>query len=149
MINYIKTLLLVMIIGCPATVLHLPSIHAQGNRDALVGVWEFQSMTTIHHSEPRQVEILYSGKNNNETLVFNQDNSFIYKNVSNGEHDNEAGSWNTENDQLIIDLEDDKTISKYKIQEDVLTIIIHDKKTDDYHAYDTVLEYKKTNQSMI
>jgi len=36
-----------------------------------------------------------------------------------------------------------KTMSKYKILDNVLTIIIHDKKTDEYHAFDTVLEYKK------
>ena len=118
-------------------------IHAQENRDALVGAWEFKSMTTIHYSEPKQVEIIYSGENNNETLIFDQDSSFTYKGVSNGEQDNDTGSWSTENNQLIIDLINMKTMSKYKILDTVLTIIIHDKKTDEYHAFDTVLEYKK------
>ena len=36
-----------------------------------------------------------------------------------------------------------KTISKYKILDNTLTIIIHEVKTDEYHAFDTVLEYKK------
>ena len=118
-------------------------IHAQENRDALVGTWEFQSMTTIHYSEPKQVEIIYSGEKNNETLTFNQDGSFTYKGVSNGEQDNDTGSWITESDQLIIDLKNMKTISKYKIVDNELTIIIHEVKTDEYHAFDTVLEYKK------
>ena len=84
-----------------------------------------------------------NGEKNNETLTFNQDGSFTYKGVSNGEQDNDTGSWSTENNQLIIDLINMKTMSKYKILDNVLTIIIHDKKTDDYHAFDTVLEYKK------
>ena len=124
-------------------ILLIAFIHAQENRDALVGTWEFISMTTIHYSEPKQVEIIYSGENNNETLIFDQDSSFTYKGVSNGEQDNDTGSWSTENNQLIIDLINMKTISKYKILDNVLTIIIHDKKTDEYHAFDTVLEYKK------
>ena len=102
-------------------------------------------MTTIHYSEPKQVEIIYSGEKNNETLIFNQDGSFTYKGVSNGEQDNDTGSWSTENNQLIIDLKNVKTISKYKILDNALTIIIHDMKTDEYHAFDTVLEYKKSN----
>ena len=118
-------------------------IHAQENRDALVGTWEFKSMTTIHYSEPKEVEIIYSGEKNSETLIFDQDSSFTYKGVSNGEQDNDTGTWSTENDQLIIDLKDMKTISKYKILDNALTIIIHDMKTDEYHAFDTVLEYKK------
>ena len=118
-------------------------IHAQENRDALVGTWEFISMTTIHYSEPKQVEIIYSSEKNNETLTFNQDSSFTYKGVSSGEQDNDTGSWSTENDQMIIDLKNVKTISKYKILDNVLTIIIQDMKTDEYHAFDTVLEYKK------
>jgi len=124
-------------------ILLIAFIHAQENRDALVGAWEFKSMTTIHYSEPKQVEIIYSGENNNETLIFDQDSSFTYKGVSNGELDNDTGSWSTENNQLIIDLINMKTMSKYKILDTVLTIIIHDKKTDEYHAFDTVLEYKK------
>jgi hypothetical protein len=124
-------------------ILLIAFIHAQENRDALVGAWEFKSMTTIHYSEPKQVEIIYSGENNNETLIFDQDSSFTYKGVSNGEQDNDTGSWSTENNQLIIDLINMKTMSKYKILDNVLTIIIHDKKTDEYHAFDTVLEYKK------
>ena len=120
-------------------------IHAQENRDALVGTWEFQSMTTIHYSEPKQVDIIYSGEKNNETLTFNQDSSFTYKGVSSGKKDNDTGSWSTENDQLIIDLKNMKTISKYKIFDNTLTIIIHEVKTDEYHAFDTVLEYKKSN----
>ena len=118
-------------------------IHAQENRDTLVGAWEFKSMTTIHYSKPKQVEIIYSGEKNNETLTFNQDGSFTYIGVSNGEQDNDTGSWITESDQLIIDLKNMKTISKYKIFDNTLTIIIHDVKTDEYHAFDTVLEYKK------
>ena len=106
-------------------------------------------MTTIHYSEPKQVEIIYSGEKNNETLTFNQDSSLTYKGVSNGEQDNDTGSWSIENDQLIIDLKNVKTISKYKILDNTLTIIIHDVKTDEYHAFDTVLEYKKSNQSII
>ena len=124
-------------------ILLIAFIHAQENRDALVGTWEFISMTTIHYSEPKQVEIIYSGEKNNETLTFNQDGSFTYKGVSNGEQDNDTGSWSTENDQLIIDLKNVKTISKNKILDNALTIIIHDMKTDEYHAFDTVLEYKK------
>ena len=120
-------------------------IHAQENRGALVGAWEFKSMTTIHYSEPKQVEIIYSSKKNNETLIFNQDSSFTYKGVSSGKQDNDTGSWSTENDQMIIDLKNVKTISKYKILDNALTIIIHDMKTDEYHAFDTVLEYKKSN----
>ena len=120
-------------------------IHAQDNRDTLVGAWEFKSMTTIHYSEPKQVEIIYSGEKNNETLTFNQDSSLTYKGVSNGEQDNDTGTWSIENDQLIIDLKDMKTISKYKILDNTLSIIIHDVKTDEYHAFDTVLEYKKSN----
>jgi hypothetical protein len=120
-------------------------IHAQDNRDTLVGAWEFKSMTTIHYSEPKQVEIIYSGEKNNETLTFNQDSSLTYKGVSNEEQDNDTGTWSIENDQLIIDLKDMKTISKYKILDNTLSIIIHDVKTDEYHAFDTVLEYKKSN----
>ena len=48
-------------------ILLIAFIHAQENRGALVGAWEFKSMTTIHYSEPKQVEIIYSGENNNET----------------------------------------------------------------------------------
>ena len=118
-------------------------IHAQENRDTLVGAWEFKSMTTIHYSEPKQVEIVYSGEKNNETLTFNQGGSFTYKGVSNGEQDNDTGSWSTENDQLIIDLKNVESISKYKILDNALTIIIHEVKTDEYHGFDTVLEYKK------
>jgi len=120
-------------------------IHAQENRDALVGAWEFKSMTTINYSEPKEVEIIYSSEKNNETLIFDQDSSFTYKGVSNGEQDNDTGSWSTENDQLIIDLKNVKTISKYKILDNALSIIIHDMKTDENHAFDTVLEYKKSN----
>jgi hypothetical protein len=119
--------------------------HAQENRDALVGVWEFKSMTTINYSEPKEVEIIYSSEKNNETLIFDQDSSFTYKGLSNGEQDNDTGSWSTENDQLIIDLKNVKTISKYKILDNALSIIIHDMKTDENHAFDTVLEYKKSN----
>ena len=126
-------------------ILLIAFIHAQENRGALVGAWEFKSMTTIHYSEPKQVEIIYSGENNNETLIFDQDSSFTYKGVSNGEQDNDTGSLSTENNQLIIDLKNVKTISKYKIQDDVLTIIIHDMETEENHAFDTVLEYKKSN----
>ena len=118
-------------------------IHAQEDRGALDGAWEFKSMTTIHYSEPKEVEIIYSGEKNNETLIFDQDSSFTYKGVSNGEQDNDTGSWSTESNQLIIDLKNMKTISKYKILDNTLTIIIHEVKTDEYHAFDTVLEYKK------
>ena len=126
-------------------ILLIAFIHAQENRGALVGAWEFKSMTTIHYSEPKQVEIIYSGENYNETLIFDQDSSFTYKGVSNGEQDNDTGSLSTENNQLIIDLINMKTISKYKILDNVLTIIIHDMETEENHAFDTVLEYKKSN----
>ena len=33
-----------------------------------------------------------------------------------------------------------KTISKYKIFDNTLTIIIHELKTDEYNAFDTALE---------
>ena len=118
-------------------------IQAQEKDKEIIGSWEYQTMTTIYFSEPKEIITTDKSSYYQETFTFRKDGSFSVRGIYEGFEDAELGIWETNNGALTLNMKKEKTIGKYKINENILTLIIDEKETDEYYSSNSVLKYKK------
>ena len=109
--------------------------------ESLLGLWNFESMTTIKKGKRDEITILYKDKKNTETLTFQNSGALIFNVLNDGIKKEGNGVWYAENDFLTIIVEEDTTYSTYSIKNTKLTLIINSKETEGTYEYNTVLQY--------
>ena len=57
------------------------SLNAQNDKSKIVGIWEFQTMTSIYYSDPQETVSTRRDENHQETLIFHEDGTFNYHGV--------------------------------------------------------------------
>ena len=80
-------------------------LNAQNDKSKIVGIWEFQTITSIYYSDPQETSSTSRDENHQETLTFREDGSFSYHGVDEGsKYASIIGSWNIEKTTLIMDV---------------------------------------------
>ena len=128
---------------CCTVILYPGLIYAQGKDREIVGSWEYQTMTTIYSSDPQDIITTNKGDHYRETFTFLEDGVFSYRGVYDGIEDAGLGIWDTEKGKLIFNIKEEKTIGNYEINQNILTLIINDRETNEYYGSSSVLKYKK------
>jgi len=118
-------------------------LDASENTNPIIGTWVFQSMATTYYSDPQETDTVDKNDNYSETLIFTADGKFNYKGNSAGETDQGHGSWSINENQLTTIIGSEKTIGKYTIIDENLTITTQEEETDEYFATKSVIVYKK------
>ena len=54
------------------------SLNAQNDKSQVVGIWEFQTITSIYYSDPQETLSTNRDKEHQETLIFHEDGTFNY-----------------------------------------------------------------------
>ena len=68
--------------------------------EKLLGVWAFESMTTIRNAKRQEITILYKDKKNIETLQFETSGAIKYDVLNDGIEKNGNGIWFTDDSLL-------------------------------------------------
>tara|TARA_Y100000590_G_scaffold466693_1_gene642952 strand:- start:9579 stop:9995 length:417 start_codon:yes stop_codon:yes gene_type:complete len=118
-------------------------LDASENTNPIIGTWVFQSMATTYYSDPQETDTVDKNDNYSETLIFTADGKFNYKGNSAGETDQGHGSWSVNENQLTTIIGSEKTIGKYTIIDENLTITTQEEETDQYFATKSVVVYQK------
>ena len=136
-----KFLLLFFIlgIGCPQTssLSETPFFKHQN----LLGVWAFESMTTIKNAKRQEITILYKDKKNIETLQFETSGAIKYDVLNDGIEKNGTGTWFADDSHLTIIVESDTTYGTFSIDEGILTLVINTEETDKLYGFSTIIKY--------
>ena len=109
----------------------------------LLGVWAFESMTTIKNAKRQEITILYKDKKNIETLQFETSGAIKYDVLNDGIEKNGIGIWIADDNHLTIIVESDTTYSTFSIEESMLTLVINAEETDSLYGYSTIIKYIK------
>ena len=109
----------------------------------LLGVWAFESMTTIRNAKRQEITILYKDKKNIETLQFETSGAIKYDVLNDGIEKNGTGIWFADDNHLTIIVESDTTYSTFSIEESMLTLVINAEETDSLYGYSTIIKYIK------
>ena len=109
----------------------------------LLGVWAFESMTTIKNAKRQEITILYKDKKNIETLQFETSGAIKYDVLNDGIEKNGIGIWFADDNHLTIIVESDTTYSTFSIEESMLTLVINAEETDSLYGYSTIIKYIK------
>ena len=115
--------------------------NQKNNHLDLIGIWVFESMTTITKARREEIKIVYKDNKNIETLSFNESGSISYNVLNDGIEKNGDGIWFAELDYLTIIVGSDTTYGTYKIDEKSLTIVIDTEETDNNYGYSTIIKY--------
>jgi len=107
----------------------------------LLGVWVFESMTTIKKAKREEITILYKDKKNLETLKFEDSGAINFNVLNDGIEKNGMGIWFAEESYLTIIVESDTTYGTYSINENTLMLIIRAEETEKAYGYSTILNY--------
>ena len=107
----------------------------------LLGVWAFESMTTIRNAKRQEITILYKDKKNIETLKFESSGAIKYDVLNDGIEKNGIGTWFADESHLTIIVESDTTYGTFSIDESILTLIINAEETDKLYGYSTIIKY--------
>ena len=107
----------------------------------LLGVWAFESMTTIRNAKRQEITILYKDKNNIETLQFETSGEIKYDVLNDGIEKNGTGIWFADDSHLTIVVESDTTYGTFSIDESILTLIIDTEETNKLYGYSTIIKY--------
>ena len=107
----------------------------------LLGVWAFESMTTIRNAKRQEITILYKDKKNIETLQFETSGAIKYDVLNDGIEKNGTGIWFADDGHLTIIVESDTTYGTFSIDESILTLVINAEETDKLYEYSTIIKY--------
>jgi len=107
----------------------------------LLGVWAFESMTTIRKAKRQEITILYKDKKNIETLQFETSGAIKYDVLNDGIEKNGNGIWFADDSHLTIIVESDTTYGTFSINENMLTLVINAEETDKLYGYSTIIKY--------
>ena len=107
----------------------------------LLGVWAFESMTTIRKAKRQEITILYKDKKNIETLQFETSGAIKYDVLNDGIEKNGTGIWFADESHLTIIVESDTTYGTFSIDENILTLVIDAEETDKLYGYSTIIKY--------
>ena len=119
------------------------SLTAQNDKSKIVGIWEFQTITSIYYSEPQETLSTNRDENHQETLTFREDGSFSYHGVDEGsKYASIIGLWNTEKTTLTMDAGGVKTICEYEVTGDMMTLTVREKESEEFYKTYSVLKYK-------
>ena len=107
----------------------------------LLGVWAFESMTTIRNAKRQEITILYKDKKNIETLQFETSGAIKYDVLNDGIEKNGTGIWFADDNHLTIIVESDTTYGTFSIDESMLTLVINTEETEKLYGYSTIIKY--------
>jgi hypothetical protein len=118
-------------------------LNAQNDKSKIVGIWEFQTITSIYYSDPQEALSTKRDKDHQETLTFREDGSFSYHGVDEGsKYASIIGSWNTEKATLIMDAGGVKTICDYEVTGEIMTLTVREEESEEFYKTFSVLKYK-------
>ena len=117
-------------------------LNAQNNKSKIVGIWEFQTMTSIYYSKPQERLSTKRDENHQETLTFREDQSFSYYGVDEGSKYASIGLWNTEKSTLTMDASGVKTICDFEVTGEILTLTVREEESEEFYRMYSVLKYK-------
>jgi len=118
------------------------SLNAQNDKSKIVGIWEFQAITSIYYSDPQETSSTKRDKDHQETLIFREDGSFNYHGVDEGSKYASIGLWKTEKTTLTMDASGVKTICDYEVTGDMMTLTVREKESEEFYKTFSVLKYK-------
>ena len=133
MITYTNICLLLLLFG---------SLNAQNDKSKIVGIWEFQTITSIYYSDPQETSSTNRDENHQETLTFREDGSFSYHGVDEGSKYASIGLWNTEKETLTMDASGVKTICDFEVTGEILTLTVREEESEEFYRTYSVLKYK-------
>ena len=107
----------------------------------LLGVWAFESMTTIRNAKRQEITILYKDTKNIETLQFETSGAIKYDVLNDGIEKNGTGIWFADGNHLTIIVESDTTYGTFSIDESMLTLVINAEETEKIYGYSTIIKY--------
>jgi len=107
----------------------------------LLGVWAFESMTTIKNAKRQEITILYKDKKNIETLQFETSGAIKYDVLNDGIEKNGTGIWFAYDSHLTIVVDSDTTYGTFSIDENILTLVINAEETNKLYEYSTIIKY--------
>ena len=118
------------------------SLSAQNDKSKIVGIWEFQTITSIYYSDPQETLSTNRDKEHQETLTFREDGTFSYHGVDEGSKYASIGLWNTEKTTLTMDASGVKTICDFEVSGGILTLTVREEETEEFYRTFSVLKYK-------
>jgi hypothetical protein len=131
--TYINICLLSLLFG---------SLNAQNDKSQVVGIWEFQTITSIYYSDPQETSTTKRDKDHQETLTFREDGSFSYHGVDEGSKYASIGLWNTEKATLTMDAGGVKTICDYEVTGEMMTLTVREEASEEFYKAFSILKYK-------
>ena len=131
--TYINICLLSLLFG---------SLNAQNDKSQVVGIWEFQTITSIYYSDPQETSTTKRDKDHQETLTFREDGSFSYHGIDEGSKYASIGLWNTEKTTLTMDAGGVKTICDYEVTGEMMTLTVREKASEEFYKAFSILKYK-------
>ena len=118
------------------------SLNAQNDKSKIVGIWEFQTMTSIYYSEPQETVSTRRDENHQETLIFHEDGTFNYHGVDGESKYASIGLWNIEKATLTMDASEIKTICDFEVTGEILTLTVREEESEEFYRMYSVLKYK-------
>jgi hypothetical protein len=118
------------------------SLNAQNDKSKIVGIWEFQTITSIYYSDPKETSSTSRDENHQETLIFHEGGSFNYHGVDGGSKYASIGLWNTEKTTLTMDASEVKTICDFEVTGGILTLTVREEESEEFYKTFSVLKYK-------
>jgi len=118
------------------------SLNAQNDKSKIVGIWEFQTMTSIYYSDPQETVSTRRDDNHQETLIFHEDGTFNYHGVDGESKYASIGLWNIEKATLTMDAREVKTICDFEVTEEILTLTVREEESEEFYRMYSVLKYK-------
>ena len=131
--TYINICLLSLLFG---------SLNAQNDKSQVVGIWEFQTITSIYYSSPQETLSTNRDKGHQETLTFREDGSFSYHGIDEGSKYASIGLWNTEKATLTMDAGGVKTICDYEVTGEMMTLTVREEASEEFYKAFSILKYK-------
>ena len=131
--TYINICLLSLLFG---------SLNAQNDKSQVVGIWEFQTITSIYYSDPQETSTTKRDTDHQETLIFREDGTFNYHGVDEGSKYASIGLWNTEKATLTMDAGGVKTICDYEVTGEMMTLNVREEASEEFYRSYSVLKYK-------
>ena len=131
--TYINICLLSLLFG---------SLNAQDDKSQVVGIWEFQTITSIYYSDPQETSTTKRDDGHQETLTFREDGSFSYHGIDEGSKYASIGLWNTEKATLTMDAGGVKTICDYEVTGEMMTLTVREKASEEFYKAFSILKYK-------
>ena len=118
------------------------SLNAQNDKSKIVGIWEFQTITSIYYSDPQETSTTSRDENHQETLTFREDGSFSYHGVDEGSKYASIGLWKTEKTTLTMDASGVKTICDYEVTGELMTLTVREEESEEFYRTFSELKYK-------